>query len=77
MPPPLPLALLPERVLLRIVAVALTSLRIPPPCSAELSEMVLFSIVSLPPALLKMPPPLLGVELPVMTQLLSVSAPLF
>ncbi len=55
MPPPLPVVLLPLRVLLVTVSVPL--FWIPPPNGAELPEIVLFLIVSVPPVLFRMPPP--------------------
>lgn len=53
MPPPLELALLPEKVL--FVAVSTLSLRIAPPLAALLFEKVLFVTINLP--LLRMAPP--------------------
>src|SRR5580704_14465594 len=61
MPPPMPLAELPEMVLLVTFSMPLLPLRMPPPLVAELPEMVLLVKVTMPP-LLKMPPPL--AELP-------------
>src|SRR5438445_141357 len=56
-PPPAPMLLLPENVLLVTSAVPLGTRMAPPPPGAELPEKVLLVTVSVPPSLTMAPPP--------------------